>query len=289
MWLIPATASADQCQANFTLDALKTLKKNQFAVSDSKLRNHIALKLLACLGHSDPKVRDGIVYEASSHWLRNELLTPTTIKSMFDSLIVILKQPNQDPLNFTQPFAALVLSEVIRVDRITPYLTDVERQKSVNVTSAYMGNINDYRGFDDAQGWRHSVAHTADIFLQLALNKKLTKQQLSQLLTAIKSQVIPKEPHFYIYGEPKRLALPLVYIVLRGLHTEAELVSLLESIVDPTPYGNWQSVYTSNQGLAKLHNTRSFINSVLALAMQSDNEMLKTLKPKLIEFLQTIG
>jgi hypothetical protein len=109
-------------------------------------------------------VRDGVVYEATSDWLRPNLLDEVTINKMFDYLISILKQTNQDPANFTQPFAALVLSEVLRVDRIIRYLTDDERQKAIDVSTTYMRNITDYRGFDEKQGWRHAVAHTADLF-----------------------------------------------------------------------------------------------------------------------------
>ena len=122
-----------------------------------------------------------------------------------------------------------------------------------------MRNIADYRGFDDTHGWRHAVVHNADVFLQLSLNKKVSKVHLNQLLDALKTQISPQKSHFYIYGEPKRLAMAFIYIVLRGEHTQQELVSYLDSVVNPAPFADWQSVYGDNKGLAKLHNTRSFI------------------------------
>lgn len=248
-----------------------------------------ALKLLSCLGELDPKVRDGIVYEATSTWLRKKLLDQTTIKSMFDYLINTLKQSNQDPLNFTQPFANLVLSEVLRVDRNTPYLLVDERQNAIDVTTAYMRNITDYRGFDEAQGWRHAVAHTADVFLQRSLNQQVSKVQLGQLLDAIKSQVSPKTSHSYIYGEPKRLAMAFIYIVLRGEHSEQELFSYLESVANPAPYADWQSAYSDKKGLAKLHNTRNFIYSIFAISGKSKKPVLKAIKPKLAELIPSLG
>ncbi|WP_299077326.1 DUF2785 domain-containing protein [uncultured Paraglaciecola sp.] len=289
LWIIPAMVQANPCKANFTTLALKTLKKDNFVIESPEQRNQTALRLLTCLGDPDPKVRDGLVYEAISHWLRNASLSDSTVKSMFELLIDKLQQPSVDPLKFTQPFAALVLSEVLRVDRITPYLLDTERQKAIEVSTSYMSHIKDYRGFDDKQGWRHGVAHTADIFLQLSLNSKITKAQLNQLLEGIKSQVSPQNSHFYIYGEPKRLAMPFMYIALRGEHSLKELSSFLETVIDPMPYENWQSVYQSNQGLAKLHNTRHFIYSILALSEQSENPTIKALKPKLVELIQTLG
>jgi hypothetical protein len=123
----PCVTVANQCTDNFSDVALQTFKQKNFVVEESEQRNKVAIKLLSCLGSSDPKVRDGIVYEATSAWLRGDLLDQTTIKTMFDFLINTSKQTEQDLLNFTQPFAVLVLSEVLRVDRITPYLMDKER------------------------------------------------------------------------------------------------------------------------------------------------------------------
>lgn len=286
---IHSVAVASQCAVNFSDATLKMLQQEKFVIEGGELRNHTAIKLLSCLGEIDPKVRDGIVYSATSKWLRAGLLEESTVKSMFDILIKTLKQTNQDPNNFTQPFAVLVLSEVVRVDRIEPYLLDEERQTAINVTTNYMRNISDYRGFDDIHGWRHAVAHTADVFLQLSLNKKVTKVQLNQILDALKSQVSPSSNHFYVFGEPKRLAMPFIYVVLRGEHSELEVANYLDNVVSPTPFTDWQSVYNNKKGLAKLHNTRSFVYSILAISGQSKNPALKAMQPKLVELIKKIG
>lgn len=38
--------------------------------------------------------------------------------------------------------------------------------------------ICDYRSFDERDGWRHAVAHAADLLMRLALNPALTGTQL---------------------------------------------------------------------------------------------------------------
>jgi hypothetical protein len=286
---ISSALQASQCNNHFTNVALQTLKKENFVIKAAEHRNKIAVKLLLCLGSPDPKVRDGIVYEATREWLRGNLLDQVTIKTMFDFLIDTLEQTNQDPLNFTQPFAALVLSEVLRVDRIKPYLKANELQKAIKVTTSYMANTVDYRGFEDPQGWRHAVAHTADVFLQLSLNNNVSKVQLGQLLDALKTQVSPQQLHFYVFGEPKRLAMAFIYIVLRGEHTEQEVASYLDSVASPAPFTDWQSVYSDKEGLAKLHNTRNFIYSIFAISAQSNNPTLKSMQPKLVELIKKIG
>ena len=146
---------------------LKSLKDNKFTVNDNDKRNELAIALTTCLGSADPDIRDGIAYGATSHWLRNSLLSVDTTIRLFQALTSTLASTNDDKHNFTQPFAALVLSEVVRVDRITPYLSELERQQVIDISTTYMKSIEDYRGFDDQLGWRHATAHTADIFLQL--------------------------------------------------------------------------------------------------------------------------
>lgn len=278
-----------ECATHFTDKQLLDLKAQNFAIDDPKLRAETAVNLLSCLGHSNPKIRDGVVYEGLSYWLREKQITTDTTQRLFTSLMGLLEAPNKDANNFTLPFAALVLSEVVRVDRVTPYLSNTQRQDVVSLVSQYMASVRDYRGFDDKQGWRHSVAHTADIILQLALNKQISKAQLDQLLGAISSQIVPANEHFYVYGEPKRLAMPLAYIVLRGLHNEEELAAWFAGITEPAPFDSWANVYSSNQGLAKLHNTRGFLYSLLALTGKSQNPQLKKIQPLIDDAIKRVN
>jgi hypothetical protein len=294
LFMLPTVVFATSCNDHFVEQDLLTLKDNDFVISSQAERNQTAIKLLTCLGHPNPKIRDGVVYEASSQWLRKGLLTTQTIKAMFAALTEQLSSQvkdknNRDADNFRQPFAALVLSEVVRVDRISPYLTIEQRQTVVDVTTHYMQHINDYRGFDDQYGWRHAVAHTADVFLQLALNKNITKSQLTQLLNAIKMQITPSQGHFYVYGEPKRLAMPFVYLTLRTELSEQTLISFLDQVADPTPFKDWTKVYSSNAGLAKLHNTRAFIYSLYAITSKSKNPSLISIQAKLADIMDQLG
>jgi len=287
--MIMPEVQASQCTNNLTLVALDQLKQNNFEISSSTERNTTAIKLLSCLSYHDPKVRDGIVFEGISKWLRSDLLDQRTTKLLFHALIKILDGANTDGENYEQPFAALVFSEVVRADRVTPYLSADERQKAVDVSTKYMMAIEDYRGFNDIEGWRHSVAHTSDIFLQLAINRNISKPQREQLLSALQTQVNPANLHFYNYGEPKRLATAFLYIVLQGDYQGPEISKFLESVATPAPFDDWASVYSNNKGLAKLHNTRAFIYSILAITGKSDNPKLKEMQPTLLNIIKKLG
>jgi hypothetical protein len=72
-----------------------------------------------------------------------------------------------DPQGFQRPFAALVLADVARTDRINPWMSEEERAQLINAAVSYMTSITDYRGFTPGEGYRHAPAHTADLMLQL--------------------------------------------------------------------------------------------------------------------------
>jgi hypothetical protein len=195
--------------------ALQILKQVGWKVADDNARQALALALLDCLASPDPELRDGVAYDAISQWARAKALTPETLQSIRTALLPRLS-PDADSNGFAQPFAALTLAEVARADRVQPFLSDAERAEHVGAATTYMMTLSDYRGFDASEGWRHGVAHGADLLLQLSLNLALDRGQLDAILAAVARQVMPANGHFYIYGESERLMAPVFYIGRRG-------------------------------------------------------------------------
>ncbi len=137
------------------------------------------------------------------------------------SLVERLRPQGRDADGFAQPFAALALAEVARADRLNPFLSGAERAGLVASATGYLAGVRDYRGFDERVGWRHGVAHGADLVLQLALNPALDRPQIDALLAAVAAQVMP-DGHFYVYGEGERLMAPVFYIGRRGALAAAD-------------------------------------------------------------------
>lgn len=96
-----------------------------------------------------------------------------------------------DAAGFRKPFAALVLSEVARADRITPALSLSEREALIDAAIRYITDIKDYRAYDAVQGYRHAVAHAADLVLQLAVNPAIGAPSVERLMTALAHQISP--------------------------------------------------------------------------------------------------
>ncbi|MEZ6000057.1 DUF2785 domain-containing protein [Hyphomonas sp.] len=229
-----------------------------------------ALDLIPCLEDPDPEVRDGFAYESLSKLMRAGRLKPDMLQAMKASLLSNLAAADEDPKGFRGPFAALVLAEVARTDRISPWMTEAERSELIASAHAYLGGLTDYRGFDETEGWRHGVAHTADLLMQLSLNPALTRPQAEAILAAVALQVAPST-HAYVFGESGRLAAPVVYLSRRDMFSEEEWTGWLLGLW-PADDPLRQNVYGSVAALMKRHNLNAFANEIYVASAASAGE-----------------
>ena len=271
---VPAPAAAQgSClpAAGYSRSDLDGLKQAEWRVGDDARRNALARALTACLADPDPALRDGIAFEAYAHWLRSRALSNETMLWLADDLQARLTAP--EGAGFERPFAALVLSEVARADRIDTYMTPERRASLLDASIAYFTSVRDYRGFDDREGWRHGVAHSADILLQLGLNPAFGKPDLTRIRDAIGTQLAP-EGHFYTYGESERMARPIIFIAQREVFTAEEWREWLVRVT-ATP----ADAYSSQAGLARRHNMMVFLSLLYVQADLSSNEADNVLLP----------
>jgi hypothetical protein len=253
---------------------LQKLKENKFTLENKVRKEALALQLLHCLAHPDTNIRDGIAFDALSFWLRTGQLSEKVQLDIYHYLTNVIASEVYDSDGVYQTFSILMLSEVARVDRKIPFLTDVQRDYLVTIGTDFLFNLRDYRGFSTKVGWRHGVAHSSDLMLQLALNPAITKTHLDKMLKSLASQITAHEQHYYINGEPKRIAMAVIYIFLRGEHSGDYWNNWLKSVTDSSPFNQWQDVYQSEQGLIKLHNTQSFLYALYATIKPSKNKVL---------------
>jgi hypothetical protein len=272
----PTDARAACTPAGYDRPALDALKATGFAIADSARRNAFALAIADCLGDADPAIRDGLAFEALQKLMREKALAPATIVALRDKLLPQLAGPEGD--GFARPFAALVLAEVARTDRVAPWMTAEERVRMVDAAVAYLGGVRDYRGYDEREGWRHGVAHGADLVMQLAYNTNVGKPELERILGAVASQVAPSG-HFYTYGEGERLANPVIAVARRNVLTAAEWEAFFKQVMDPAPLAQWRDAYKTQAGLAKKHDTLGFLSIIYLNAKIGGADALAPLLP----------
>ncbi|HYD87840.1 MAG TPA: DUF2785 domain-containing protein [Vitreimonas sp.] len=269
----PAQAQQTQCRTpGYDRAALDALKAADWALANDRARNRLALALADCLGNPDPTLRDGIAFEALAHWLRARQLSRETMLALADALEPRLSA--SDEAGFERPFAALVLSEVARADRIEAYMTPERRTRLLDSALAYFAGVTDYRGFDEREGWRHGVAHGADLLLQLALNPAFGQPELDRIREALALQIAPSG-HFYSYGESERIVRPLIFIAQRGVFSADDWRDWLVR----NTHVDADGAFSSQAGLARRHNMMAFLSVLYMQANLSQNEADNALLP----------
>jgi Protein of unknown function (DUF2785) len=263
-------------------DDLDALKARGFDIADDAKRNALALALTACLADPDPRLRDGVAYEAFHTWLRGQALTAETMLALADDLEARLVAPEGQ--GFERPFAALALSEVARADRIHAFLSPKRRARLLDAAISFFGGVRDYRGFDEREGWRHGVAHGADLLLQLGVNPAFGEAELARIRDAIATQVAAPG-HFYVHGEPERLAAPLIFIARRGIFSAEDWSTWFARFAEPA---QWENSFASLSALAKRHNTMAFLSALYLNARLSDDAADDALLPGVEAALKSI-
>lgn len=263
--------------AQWSKARLIDLAHSDFALPDSE-RDEVAIRLSACLAQSEPELRDTLAFSGLSQWLRASALKEETVRSLYDQLSADIGNRKNDPNGVYLPFAILTMAELARVDRITPYLEPGERVALSKLAADTMASIRDYRGFDDSLGWRHQVAHSADLLLQLVLNPAVSSTAVMQLIESLQSQISPAG-HFYVYGEPERLARPILYAMLRDDISDTFWQTQLAHWSTAAHIDSWDQAFASHQGLAERHNRKAFFAALLLGVYGSKQPRLQAMQP----------
>ena len=281
---LPAQAAPGCPPPGWSRERLEALAGAGFQVASAEVRDALALDLLPCLADPDPFLRDRVAFEALAHWMRGDGLPRPVRRTLLERLLPALEAAEGGETTgaagardagFRGPFHALVLAEVARTDRMEPFLEPAERARLLRAAAGFLAGVRDYRGYDESEGWRHGVAHGADLLMQLALNPAVDRSGLDRILDAVAAQVAPAGTHFYAYGEGERLARPVLFVAGRGLHSAEEWSAWLARLADPAPLPAWSSAFGSQAGLAKRHNTAAFLLALYAGARESGSPALE--------------
>lgn len=254
---------------------LLALKSANWQITEPEARNRFVIELTQCLGSADPVLRDEIAYEAIYHYLRGKLVSNATMVRLAGILQAQMAAPDEQ--GFRRPFAAIALAEVVRADRIAAFLTPEQRKAILVSATTYMRSISDYRGFDPQTGYRHNVAHGADLMLQLALNPAFGKAELLAIRDALALQIAPKGQS-YTTGESERLARPILFMAQRGLISEAEWAAWFTQVAGPGELGTWDNWFRTTDGITRKHNVAAFLSFVHVGLDLSDNPGFEPLR-----------
>lgn len=233
-----------------------------------------ASMLLPCFASPLPEIRDEYAFTKFSQILRSEDSQDLNKRELVSMTMDIQKQlRDPDIRNFHKSFLTLGLAEIVRVDRKAPFFNDVQRNMVIDTAAYLFESTTDFTGFDDKHGYIHQIPHTADLVLQLALNENISKLQLLTLAQSLKTVVNPNQIVFYHTNEPDRLARATLYLFLREEFSDDFITQWLEDVSVPLT-STWEQSYQSTEGLAAMHNVKSFLGRLLLITYNKQNKRI---------------
>ena len=284
---VPSARSCPPMETS--VEALRTLKAREWSANVVPHPDSLALALVACLDNPNPELRDDLAFEALSTLLRRGALGARTLQAIAEELVPRLSAGAPDVDGFRKPFAALALSEVARADRLSPSLPPALHRRLIDAAVTYLSGVRDYRGFDEREGWRHGVAHGADFLLQLSLDRRLERADHQRVVAAVAMQAGGRDSHFYIYGEGRRLARPVLVVAAAGTLDAAAWKSWCAAATTAAPAADWNAAAATQAGLARINNLRAFFLSLyLGVSEEPESSSVRALMPCVREALSVL-
>ena len=190
----------------------------KFEVPAGDTAAKLAAELVTHLGDVDPVMRDDFAFTILTAWIYDKkLVGPDELRPMTKTLEGNLSRgigtAGTDTV-FLRSFSALTLSVIAARDNATPFLSDEEFRHLLDGSLEYFRNERDVRGFDDAKGWIHTAAHTADLLKFLARNPRLRPADQPRLLSALLDKQRTSGAAF-AQGEDERMARVAISIARR--------------------------------------------------------------------------
>jgi len=252
---------------------------------DVRLPAQTPAALLPCFASPSPTIRDEYAFTEFSRILRGGEVSQAALVTMARDIQHRVRSENIQ--NYHKAFLTLGLAEIARADRKTPFLNPAQRQGLVETARFLFETTTDFTGFHTEYGYIHQIPHTADLVLQLALNKYITQQQLIDLALSLKEVINPQQTIFYHTNEPDRLARASIYLFLRD-ELNADFVTQWITDVSKPPTPTWAEAYQSNQGLAAMHNVKHFLGRLLLASYGKQNERIALVHEMTLAQLETV-
>ncbi|WP_432666664.1 DUF2785 domain-containing protein [Wukongibacter baidiensis] len=259
-------------------EILIDIRTKKYAIDESTDVDYIIEEMIKYIGTTDSTLRDDLIYLTFDNWLFK--LESNQVKNVLASLLAEDKlkykvgEEGTDSV-FTRSFSVLVIDSILRYNVNGKYLTDDDIINVHNEIMDYMSKEKDHRGRVGKKGWAHAVAHSGDALRTLAKYEVIGKEELKEMLEAIKSKAVI-DSYEYTDGEEGRLIDAIKSILSRQLIDDESLKEWVGSIIDYEKTANGNTIIQSN--------VKDFLKSLYYATKYMEEG--KVVGPMIEEFLQ---
>ncbi len=189
--------------------------------------------MLDNIGHTDPELRDNLIYSGFCRLISEDYLTAEQLISLYknavsdDFLYYLIHEQHQSDAVFKRSFSALLVQLLLYKDQEHRFLTNELLSETLPMCVNYLQFEKDYRGFVDEKGWAHAVAHGSDLLARTISHPMyLQFSSSANCLQALKSCIWTD--YAYIDEEDERMLAVLDELLLKDLTNDALIKWLAE-------------------------------------------------------------
>jgi hypothetical protein len=250
-------------------EKLIKIQKNNYLIENQESYFTLGLEMLENIGSLDPILRDELIYGILFHWISKNKFTSEELTKLLeisidkDHLFYKLYEKDEDAV-FKRTFSVLIVALIIEKHRQEDFLSKEKLYEVKDKLIEYMNNEKDVRGYVEVKGWAHSAAHTADALDELVKCSFITKNDLSDVLKAIKTKVCIGY-HVFIEEENERLVTVVDTLFNKNILSDSEIINWLNEFELKNP----KTSYIQNMHLKV--NVKGFLRALYFRLITQDN------------------
>lgn len=256
-------------EENKLKEKLIKIQNNNYLIENEESYFTLGLEMLENIGSLDPILRDELIYGILFHWILENQFTFEELKKLLEisidkeHLFYKLYEKEEDAV-FKRTFSVLIVALIIQKHRQENFLSKEKLYEVKDKLIEYMNNEKDVRGYVEVKGWAHSAAHTADALNELVKCSFITKNDLLDVLKAIKTKVCIGY-HVFIEAENERLVTVVETLFNKNLLSDLEITNWLNEFELKNP----KTSYIENMHLKV--NVKGFLRSLYFRLITKDN------------------
>lgn len=256
-------------EENKLKEKLIKIENDNYLVEKKEGYFTLGLEMLDNIGSLDPILRDELIYGILFNWISKNKFTSKQHKNLLeisidkDHLFYKLYEKDEDAV-FKRTFSVLIVALIIKKHRQENFLSKEKLYEVKYKLIEYMNNEKDVRGYVEIKGWAHSAAHTADALDELIKCSFITKNDLLDILKAIKTKICIGY-HVFIEEENERLVTVVETLFNKNMLSDLEITNWLNEF----ELKKSMSSYIQNMHLKV--NVKNFLRSLYFRLITQDN------------------
>ncbi len=186
----------------------ESILNHSFILNDDEYDSFL-INNISDLGIVDQKIRDELVYVVFCTWILNGYISKKALHEVLkillsDNFIYFNIDSNLLKYAVKRTFSWLIIAAIVEYDNKSSFLTKNELRFVLSSLKSYLENEKVYAGYSSKYGWIHSIAHCADVFLELLRSKNVSEKDKNSISLLI-IKIITQTKEYFVYREEERL------------------------------------------------------------------------------------